>query len=155
MHGSGFGMTELLDYMRKHRLAVISSAAADGAPQGALVGVATTDSLELVFDTISSSRKHANLSRDRRVAVTFCGPAEQTLQLEGVALPVSTGGSADAVYREAYYLAWPDGRDRLTWTGLSYWRIVPRWARYSDFSLGPLIAEFRWDHDQAGGSWRA
>jgi len=141
----GFGKPDVLDYMRKHRLAVVSSCAADGAPQSALVGVATTDSMELIFDTVSSSRKHENLSRDRRVAVTFCGPNEKTLQLEGIALPVSTSGSDDAVYREVYYLAWPDGRDRLKWNNLSYWRILPCWARYSDFSLGPLIAEFRWD----------
>ena len=127
-----FGKADVLAYMRKHRLAVDSTCAADGAPQGALIGIATTDSMELVFDTISSSRKHANLSRDRRVAVTFTGPEEQTLQLEGVAVPVSTSGPDDAVYRDAYYLAWPDGRDRL------------RWARYSDFN-GPLIAEFGWD----------
>lgn len=120
MNAPGFGKADVLGYMRKHELAVVSSCAAGGAPQGALVGVATTDS---VFDTISSSRKHENLSRDRRVAVTFSGPDEQTLQLEGVALPVSTSGSDDAVYREAYYLAWPDGRDRLKWTNLSYWRI--------------------------------
>jgi hypothetical protein len=145
MNAPGFVKADVLGYMRKHRLAVVSSCAAGGAPQGALVGVATTDSLELVFDTISSSRKHENLSRDCRIAVTFSGPHEQTLQLEGVALPVSTSGSDDAIYREAYYLAWPDGRDRLKWTNLTYWRILPRWARYSDFSLGPLIAEFRWD----------
>jgi pyridoxine/pyridoxamine 5'-phosphate oxidase len=145
MNSPVFGKADVLAYMRKHRLAVVSTCAADGAPQGALVGIATTDSMELVFDTLSSSRKHANLSRDRRVAVTFTGPEEQTLQLEGVAVPVSTGGPDDAVYRDAYYLAWPDGRDRLLWAGLSYWRILPRWARYSDFSLGPLIAEFGWD----------
>jgi general stress protein 26 len=145
MNAPTFGKTDVLGYLRKHRFAVISSCAPDGAPQGALVGIASTDSLELIFDTVTSSRKHENLSRDRRVAVTFSGPDEQTLQLEGVALPVSTSGSGDAAYREAYYRAWPDGRDRLKWTNLCYWRIVPCWARYSDFSLGPLIAEFRWD----------
>jgi pyridoxine/pyridoxamine 5'-phosphate oxidase len=135
----------MLLYMRQHRLAVLSTRTADGAPQGALVGVATTDSMELVFDTTTKSRKHENLLRDRRVAATFSGPEEQTLQVEGVALPVSTDGADDAEYREAYFLTWPDGRNRLDWANLSYWRIVPSWARYSDFSLGPLIAEFRWE----------
>jgi len=145
MSAGPFGKADVLAYMRQHRLAVLSTRTADGTPQGALVGVATTDSMALIFDTVSNSRKHENLLRDRRVAVTFCGPEERTLQLEGVALPVSKTGSEDAVYREAYYLTWPDGRERLKWPNLSYWRILPSWARYSDFSLGPLIEEFRWE----------
>jgi general stress protein 26 len=147
MKAADFGKPELLAFMRKHRYAVVSTCAADGAPQGALVGVATTDSMQLIFDTVSSSRKHQNLARDPRIAVTFCGPEEQTLQLGGLAYPVATKGPADSAYRDVYYLAWPDGRERLTWPDLSYWRISPRWARYSDFDRGPLIAEFRWDAD--------
>jgi general stress protein 26 len=147
MKAADFGKPDLLAFMRKHRYAVISTCSADGAPQGALVGVATTDSMQLIFDTVSSSRKHKNLARDHRIAVTFCGPEEQTLQLQGLAHPVATSGPADSVYRKAYYLAWPDGRERLAWPNLSYWRISPRWARYSDFNRGPLIAEFHWDAD--------
>jgi len=145
MNARGFDRADVLGYIRKHRFAVLSTCAADGAPQGALLGVATTDSMQLVFDTVSTSRKHQNLLRDPRVAATFSGPQEQTLQLEGVARPVSTSGPEDALYREAYYLAWPDGRERLRWPNLSYWRILPRWARYSDFSAGPLTVEFLWD----------
>ncbi len=147
LNAANFSKTDLLAYVRRHRLAVISTCTADGAPQGALVGIAATDSMELIFDTISTSRKHENLSRNRRVAVTFTGPDEQTLQLEGVAQPVSKSDPSDADYRETYLRVWPDGRDRLTWPNLSYWRIVPRWARYSDFNRGPLVAEFRWDAD--------
>ncbi len=142
---TNFNNSDLLSYVRKHRLAVVSTRAADGAPQGALVGVGVTESLELVFDTVSSSRKHQNLMRDHRIAVTFCGPHEQTLQLEGCARELSTTSSEDAPYLEAYYLSWPDGRERLNWPNLAYWKITPRWARYSDFNGGPLIAEFRWD----------
>ena len=144
---SGFNKPELLAYMRRQKLAVVSSIAADGAPQAALVGVATTDSFELIFDTVTTSRKHGNLLRDRRAAVTFSGPGEQTLQLEGIACPVSLTGAADASFRETYYRALPDGRDRLAWPGLCYWRVTPRWARYADFDRGPLIAEFHWAPD--------
>ena len=77
----------MLDYMRKHGLAVVSTVSAAGAPQAALVGVAVTDGLEIVFDTVSTSRKHGNLIAESRAAVTFSGPGEQTLQLEGQAQP--------------------------------------------------------------------
>jgi general stress protein 26 len=137
---------ELLGYMCSHKLAVVSTIGGDGQPQSAYVGVATTDSFNVVFDTVSTSRKHANLLRDPRIAVTFAAAAAaQTLQYEGVAFPVSTTDPRDAAHREDYYRAWPDGRARLKWPDLAYWRISPRWLRYSDFDRGPLIVERRFD----------
>jgi len=137
--------TELLTYMRSHKLAVVSTNSAGGSPQSALVGVATTGLFEIIFDTVSTSRKHANLLHDPRIAIAFAGPDEQTLQYEGVAEAVSNSDPRDARYREAYYRAWPDGRDRLSWPALVYWRIEPRWLRYSDYNRGPLIFERRFD----------
>jgi general stress protein 26 len=140
-----FGKRELRAYMQSHKLAVAATSGADGGPQSALVGVAVTPSLEVVFDTLSTSRKHANLRRDPRIAVTFSGPDEQTLQYEGLAFPVSVTGAEDEFYREVYYEAWPEGRRHLDWPHLAYWRVTPRWARYSDYAQGPLIFECRWD----------
>jgi general stress protein 26 len=139
--------SEVLAYMRQARYAVVATIGADGRPQSALMGVATTDELEVVFDTLSTSRKHANLTRDKRIAITFSGPDEQTLQLEGIALPVSVTGSADYDYRETYYAVWPQGRERTSTPQLAYWRVVPHWARYSDYARGPLVVEFRWDEE--------
>jgi len=141
MTSQSFGDADLLAYMRGHKLAVVASVDATGRPQAALVGVGVADTFDIIFDTVSSSRKHANLLADPRAAVTFSGPGERTLQFEGVARPVSTSDPADALWREAYYAAWPDGRSRLTWEGLAYWRIEPRWLRFSDYDAGPLIVE--------------
>ena len=135
------GDTEFLAYMRSHKLAVVSTLGADGSPQSALVGVATTDDFQIIFDTVSTSRKHGNLLRDVRIAVTFSGPSEQTLQYEGRAISVSVTDPCDEAYREQYYLAWPECRDHLAWTDISYWRIMPRWLRFSDYDRGPLIIE--------------
>ena len=136
--------------MRRHKLAVAATCGAHGGPQSALVGVGTTQALEVVFETLSTTRKHANLQRDPRIAVTFSGPDEQTLQYEGAVLPVSVTSAEDDVYREAYYDAWPEGRQRLNWPNLVYWRVTPRWARYSDYSRGPLIVEFHWNLRRTG-----
>ena len=139
-----FGKAELLDYMRGHRLAVVSSLGPRGEPQSALVGIAVSTHHEVIFDTTTDTRKHGNLLRDPRASIALTGPGEQTLQLEGMARPVAVDGSADAELRAVYYAAWPDGRDRLKWPNLAYWRIAPTWARYSDFDRGPLIREFHW-----------
>ena len=136
--------SDLLSYMRAHKLAVIGTAGANG-PQGALVGVAVTDDLQIVFDTVSDSRKHENLLRDPRISATFSGPGEQTLQYEGRAYAVSVTGTEGQGLRELYYSAWPECRDHLAWPNIAYWRIKPHWARYSDFDRGPLIAEFTFE----------
>ena len=139
-----FGKPDLLSYMRSHRLGVVSTLAKDGAPQSALVGIATADDFRVIFDTVAQSRKHANMVRDARASLVLAGPAERTLQFEGACTQIPKQGSEGAELREAYYRAWPDGRDRLSWNGLVYWCVRPKWARYSDFDRGPLIAEFEW-----------
>jgi pyridoxine/pyridoxamine 5'-phosphate oxidase len=140
-----FGKTELLDYMRRHRLAVVSSVASDGRPQSALVGIAVSVRHHVIFDTVSDSRKHANLERDPRAALVFTGPDERTLQLEGVARLLAINDPEDAQILEVYYAAWPDGRERLSWPKISYWCVAPRWARYSDFGTGPIVETFEWN----------
>lgn len=136
--------SEILAYMRLHRFIVVATVGADGGPQSALVNIATTNAQEIIFNTISSSRKHANLLRDPRIAATFSGPDQQTLQVEGVGVPMSSTNSADYQFREAYYAVWPDGRETALLPEVVFWRIAPRWARYSDYLRGPLVAEFTW-----------
>jgi pyridoxine/pyridoxamine 5'-phosphate oxidase len=133
--------SDLLTWLRAQKLAVIGTTGDDG-PQGAVVGIAVTDAFEIVFDTVTDSRKHANLLKHPRASLTIWHE-ETTVQLEGIAHPVSVTAASDASYRDAYYAAWPDGRDRLNWPKITYWRITPVWARYSDFAKGPLIEEFR------------
>jgi hypothetical protein len=139
-----FRKAELLEYMRGHRVAVVSSIGVNREPQSALVGIAVSPFCEVVFDTVMDSRKHANLLRDPRASIVFSGPAEQTLQLEGIAKSIAVVGTQDAELRSLYYEVWPDGRHRLNWPNLAYWCIIPRWARYSDFGGGPLIQEYNW-----------
>ncbi len=139
-----FGKEQLLAYMRHHRLAVVSSISAKGEPQSALIGIAVSPLCEVIFDTVTESRKHSNLLRNSRASIVFSGPGEQTLQFEGIARPMAIAAAQDAELLSIYYEAWPDGRDRLKWPNIAYWCVAPRWARYSDFDRGPLIREFQW-----------
>jgi general stress protein 26 len=131
----------ILAYLRAQRLGVVSTLAASGAPQAALVGIAVTGALDIIFDTVFTSRKHANLAADPRAAVTFGGHGEQTLQCEGYARRVDLDDERDRPYLETYYAAWPDGLTRREWPTIAYWRITPTWVRYSDYERGPLIIE--------------
>jgi hypothetical protein len=73
------------------------------------------------------------------------------LQVEGRGIAVSVLDDADALYREAYYAVWPDGRERAGWANIAYWRVRPRWGRFSDYGRGPVIVEFEFD-TLGGGS---
>ena len=126
---------ELLAFLRSHRYAVQASASAEHGAQAAVVGIAVLDSFSLVFDTLSSTRKAANLARDARIAFVFgslSDDAQRTLQYEGTAR-IPTGDELEDA-RAHYFRVFPDGRNRLEWPGLVHYLVEPRWLRYSDFS---------------------
>ena len=64
---------DVVAFIRTQTLGVVATLGPHGEPQAALVGFAVTDRLELVFDTVDSSRKVRNLRRDPRVAVVIGG----------------------------------------------------------------------------------
>lgn len=130
---------ELLAFVRRHRYAVQASVAPSGAPQAAVIGVAVSDELELVFDTLGTSRKARNLRRDPRIALVVGWDEEQTVQLEGVA--DEPEGAELARLKRVYFDAFPDGPEREHWPDISYVRVRLAWARYSDFRPGGAVVE--------------
>lgn len=138
---------ELLHFMRNHRLAVEASCAPEGGAQAALVGIAVTDAFEIVFDTLATTRKARNLRASPGAAFVLGGwdPAdERTVQFEGIA-DEPVGAELERV-KTAYFAAWPDGRERASWPGITYFRVRPSWIRFSDFNRAPPeIVEFTSD----------
>ncbi|UGY17540.1 pyridoxamine 5'-phosphate oxidase family protein [Bradyrhizobium septentrionale] len=126
--------TELLVYLRKHRLAVVSTVH-NCAPQAAVVGIAVSDDLEIIFDTLTTSRKYQNLRANPRIALVIGWDAEQTAQVEGVA-DFPSGAELDRC-KQVYFAGWPDGPERETWPDIGYVRVRPTWVRYSDFGAAP------------------
>jgi Pyridoxamine 5'-phosphate oxidase len=132
---------QLLDFLTSNRLGVLSTIGPKGGPQSALVGFAITHEFEIVFDTVSRSRKFVNLARDPRAAFVIGWDGETTVQFEGVARQISS--SELGHYHETYFRAFPDGPARLKWEGITYYVVKPKWIRYSDFAKSPPeIEEF-------------
>src|SRR5207302_2159609 len=76
----------LLEFLRSCRYAVQSSLHPSGAPQSAVVGIAVSDTFEIVFDTLATSRKGQNLRRRTEIAFVIGsleGKDERTVQFEG------------------------------------------------------------------------
>jgi hypothetical protein len=131
---------ELIAFARSHRYAVQATVSPTAAAQAAVVGIAVSDDLEIVFDTLASSRKLQNLRRNPSISLVVGGTVagdERSLQYDGVA-DEPTGAELERI-KAIYYARFPDGPSRLSWPGLTYVRVRPRWLRYSDFNVDPPI----------------
>jgi hypothetical protein len=133
---------ELLSYLRAQPLAIEATVTPQGTPQAAVLGVAVTNRCELLFDTVTPSRKHQNLVKNPCVAFVIGWEHERTVQYEGIA-EIPTAAELPDV-QACYFERFPDGANRRSWPGLVYWRVRPAWIRYSDFNVNPPIIQ-EWD----------
>ena len=130
--------------MRSQSIGVETSVSSSGVPQAAVVGFVVSDLFEVFFDTVDSTRKATNLRKNPQIAFViggFLASDERTVQLQGIV--DEPKGSELEHLKELYFSRFPDGRDRLNWPGLVYFRARPTWLRFSDFrQSSPEIAEF-------------
>jgi hypothetical protein len=132
---------DLVEFFQRNKFAVQASVSSCSSPQAAVVGVAVTDRLELVFDTLETTRKAQNLRSSPRIALVVWHEA-QTVQYEGIA--DEPRGDELVRLKQLYFAAFPDGREREAWPGITYFRVRPIWIRYSDFQEAePKIVEFQ------------
>jgi general stress protein 26 len=133
----------IYNFINNHKLGVVSSINADGKSESALVGIAVSEQLEIIFDTVISSRKYKNITANPFVSLVIGWDNERTVQYEGEAELLSDDASSEH-YREIYYTIWPDGRARAaTWPGLVHIKVAPKWIRYSNFNEPVSIEEIR------------
>jgi len=122
----------LREFIRNRGFAVVSTIAESGAPQSALVNVAASEDLDLIFHTIQTTRKCINLRRDPRIAAVIGGwDGERTLQFEGTA-DEPEDRELERI-RSIYYEMCPNVAGRAGWPGLTYFRIRPKWVRFSNY----------------------
>jgi pyridoxine/pyridoxamine 5'-phosphate oxidase len=126
---------DLYTFMSRHKLGVLSTAGPTGDPQSALVGIAVTPDLEIVFDTVDTTRKYPNLIANHACSFVVGWETEQTVQYEGLASELT--GDQLAKYKKVYFHVWPDGPSRESWPGIVYLVVRPTWVRYSDFAKDP------------------
>ena len=96
------------------------------------MGMAITPQLEIIFDTVKSSRKYPNLKKNPRVAWVVGCTTEVSVQYEGLAEELA--GEELAKYKKTYFAAFPDGPVRESWPGITYFVVRPTWVRYCDYN---------------------
>ena len=123
---------EVYRFLNRERLAVLATIDQKGQPEAALMGFAVTPELEIIFDTVKSSRKYPNLKNNPRVAWVIGCTSEITVQYEGIAREAE--GQELTKYKETYFAAFPDGPARESWPGITYFVVRPTWVRYCDYN---------------------
>jgi hypothetical protein len=142
-HGDTVQRADLLSFLRRHRLGVLSTVSPSGDPEAAVVGIAVTPELEIIFDTLDSTRKCQNLRKRPHIAFVIGWDEEITVQYEGIA-DEPTGLERDRIL-DTYFAVYPECRAHLGWAGITHFRVRPVWVRYSDFNPGGAIVEFTKD----------
>ena len=125
-------LDEVYRFIDGEKLAVLATVGENGAPEAALMGVAATPVLELIFDTVKSSRKYPNLKKNPRVAWVIGCTTEVTVQYEGVAEELA--GEELTKYKKTYFAKFTDGPERESWPGITYFVVRPKWVRYCDYN---------------------
>lgn len=134
---------EVFEFMNRESLAVLATVSEGGQPEAALMGFAVTPDLEIIFDTVKSSRKYPNLKKNPRVAWVIGCTTEITVQYEGIAEELQ--GAELAKYKQPYFAKFPDGPARESWPGITYFVVRPTWVRYCDYNPATRrIEEKQW-----------
>ena len=131
----------LYEFMHARKLAVLATSTRDGAPEAALVNIAVSPDLEIVFDALDATRKIRNLRREPRIAFVIGWDDDCTVQYEGFA-DEAEGRVLDRA-QEIYRQAFPAAPQREQWPGHIYMRVVPTWIRYSSYAAPFVIEEFK------------
>src|SRR6202158_411051 len=103
---------DIYQYIAKQKLGVLATLSSGGSPQAALVGIAVTPELEIIFDTVKSSRKFQNVMSNRGCSFVVGWTGEITVRDEGEARQPE--GVALARYQQAYCARWPECRSHLS-----------------------------------------
>lgn len=133
----------LFEFIAAQSFAVAATNCANASPESALLGIAVTPELEIIFETTEATRKCANLRRDPRISFVIGWVDERTLQYEGVADEPASRELEKL--KECFFAAHPDLRAHEQWPGLTYFRVKPRWIRFSSYYRPRLVEEISFD----------
>jgi general stress protein 26 len=131
----------IYQFISQHLLGVVTTVNKDNTPEAALVGIAVSEELEIIFDTVTSSRKYHNILQNPQVALVIGWDNDVKFLYECYATVLGDDAEAKSL-KEIYFKAYPDGRDRVkTMPGLVHIKVTPRWLLYSNFNQPQIIEE--------------
>ncbi len=132
---------DLLNFVRKHNLAVISTVSKKGFPEAAVIEFAETNNLEIIFDTMNSSRKYKNIKNSNKVAFVIGWDENITVQYEGEAFELEEKELEK--YQAIYLKKIPEAKKWIYRSGIVFFKVKPTWIRSTNLNQHPWeIFEF-------------
>lgn len=128
------------DFIKEHHLAVISTVNTQSLPEAAIIAFSIKQDFEIYIATFDSSRKVANIKRNPRVALVIGWEHGKTVQLEGEAKQVEDSEEIKEIEWGALEKM-PTIVKYIKPERAVFFKIIPKWLRYSDFSSEPWVRE--------------
>lgn len=125
----------VLDFIKSCNLAVLSTVTLESKSESAVLEFGQTDDLELIFDCFGISRKYKNLETNKNVSVVMGWDDNITVQYDGIAKEVFD--EEKKKYQKLYWSKNPRAERWADREGIRYFKIVPKWLRYSDLNQKP------------------
>lgn len=126
-------INKIRNVIQSNTLAVLSTVTPEGNSESAVIEISVLDDLELIFDTLASFRKYRNLMVNRNVSVVI-GLELITIQYEGVTSELK--GNELNKYKKIHLDRFPEAV-KFEKLGMKFFKIVPKWIRYTDVSKQP------------------
>ena len=122
-------------FIKTHKLAVIASVNETSLPEAAVIGIAVTENLEIIFSSFVTSRKYANLQKNPKIALVIGWEKGTTVQYEGIAIELSQDEAEkqlETSLKKTQSIAL-----KLELENQVVYKITPNWVRFSDLSIDP------------------
>jgi general stress protein 26 len=123
------------DFIKEHKLAVVSTVTSDFLPQSAVVGIHVGDNSEIIFGTFKSSRKYLNLQKNPRVALVIGWDKGKTVQYEGEVKVLQ--GNAVVEFEKAHMGEMSSAAKYVPKEEAVFYKVTPKWISYTDVSQDP------------------
>ena len=125
---------KILDFIKKKNLMVLSTTNSKGNSESAVIAFSETEKLELIFGTFNNTRKYKNLLSNQNVSVVIGWDEKEniTLQYEGISKEVKDKEFQEC--RDIQLKKNPNSKAYAFEKEQRYFKIVPKWIRYSDLS---------------------
>lgn len=124
------------EYIRGHKLAVLSTVSRAVTPESAVVGFSELPGLVLIFGTFDSARKYRNLRENSKVSLVIGWEHGRTVQYEGEAWEITDSAEIEDCKR-VHLAKIPSAAKYVSAAEEKFFKIKPSWVRYSDLSADP------------------
>lgn len=143
MYQSMINKNQILTFLKKNELAVVSTASKNGKPQSAVIAYAIKDDFTILWMTDEKSRKNKNIRDNNQICLVIGGfNNDPTVQIEGITKKLDDKNTKKA--KQFMLSLYPEWASYFKSPGAIFYSIKPNWIRFSDFTKVPaLIKEFK------------